>query len=472
MATISSSGIGSGLDVSTIITSLMAIERRPLDLLETAETKIQSQISALGQISSALSSFRDLAGKLASSTFWKQTSGSSSASAVGITTSGSATKASYSVEVQSLAKAQAVATSTFAASTDTLGAGTLHLELGSWDAGQTSFTPDAETSAVDIAIAQTDTLADIRDKINAAGAGVSATLLTDASGVRLVMRSSSTGAESGFRATVTTSAGSLDTLAYDPPNVAGGATLTQAAANAQATIDGLAVSSASNTLTDVMDGVTLSFNAVTTAPVTVGVAADTDSMRKTLEEFASAYSKLASLIKSNTKYDASSAAGATLQGDSTVVGVHNAMRSILGAASGASTAFARLSDAGFELQQDGSLTVNATKLDNALDNLPELQKLFANSDLAEAGNDGFGKRFKAFADALLGIDGTLTARKDGLDARLDRNQDQQERMEQRLEQTQKRLEAQYTALDAKMGTLSSLSSYITQQVAIWSKSTS
>jgi flagellar hook-associated protein 2 len=468
MATISSPGIGSGLDVNSIITQLMAIERQPLDKLTSDASAIQTQISEVGKVTSAISKFRDLASKLASTTFWRQSTGTSGSTAVGITTGAAAAPGSYSVEVQGLASAQSISTGLFASSAATLNAGTLRLETGTWNAGKTSLAPNAAQPAVDIAIEATDTLASVRDKINAAGAGVTASILNDAGGARLLMRSTATGEANGFRSTVT-GGGTLAGLAYDPSAGITSPNPVQDAANARATINGVPVTSATNSLTDVLDGVSLSVTAQTTGPVTVTVANDTAAMKKTMQDFASAYSDLAKLIATDTKYDATAKKGGPLQGDSAIVGLQSRLRAMLGASSGASTAFARLSDAGFELQRDGSLSVNSTKLDNALANLPQLQRLFANSSLTDPTQDGFAKRFRVVADDVLGIDGSLTARSDGLNSKLQRNKKSQDQMNDRLTQTQARLTAQYTALDAKLGTLNGLSTYVTQQIAQWNK---
>lgn len=464
MATISSPGIGSGLDVSTIITSLMSVERKPLDKLESTEKTIQTQISEVGKIKSALSKFRDLAAKLAGTDFWKQTSGSSGSSAIGITTGTAATAADYSVEVSALASAQSIATSAYASSTALVGAGTLTIEMGTWGANQASFTGGTSTN---VDITADDTLASVRDKINASGAAVTASILTDASGARLVIRSKETGAANAFRTSV--SGGGPTNLAYDPSSGVNNATRSQTAANAAATINGLPISSASNTLVDVLDGVTLTLNDETTAPVTVSVKADTAALKTTLKEFAAAYSELAKLIATDTKYDAASKSAGPLQGDSAIVGLQSRLRAMLGATSSASSVYTRLSDAGFEQQRDGSLTVSDTKLDKALANLAELKKLFSNSSSTDPSLDGFGKRFRVVASDVLGIGGLLTARSDGLSEKLERNRDAQDRMEERLAQTQKRLETQYSALDAKLGALNGLSTYVTQQIAAWNK---
>jgi flagellar hook-associated protein 2 len=468
MATISSAGVGSGLDVNTIITKLMAIESQPLDNLKTAATTIQTQISEVGKIKSAMSTLQDAASKLASTTFWNQTTGSSSSTAVGVTTSSSALATSYNVQVSAIAAAQSVASPAFASSTTTLPAGSLHIELGAWGAGQTSFTPKADATAVDITVEATDTVASLRDKINAAGAGVTASILTDSTGARLVLTSSSTGAANAFRTSVT-GGGTLAGLAYDPSSGAGTATRTQAASDAAATINGLAISSASNTLANVVDGVTLTLNSTTTTAATVTIAPDTATIKKTLQDFATAYNGVAKLVTTDTKYDATNKKAGVLQGDSAITGLLSRMRSVLGMTSAASASFARLSDVGFEQQRDGTLNVNATRLDNAVANLSQLKTAFTAVNATDASLSGFGTRFRALASDVLGIDGSLSTRSQGLSDKLARNKDNQDQLQTRLDQTQVRLEKQYTALDATMGTLSSLSTYVTQQVAAWNK---
>ena len=143
MATISSAGIGSGLDVNSIITQLMAIEQKPLTTLQTKATTLQSTVSEYGKIKSAVSTLRDLASRLASATTWAQTTSNTSGTAVSASTNGSAA-GTYSVEVQQLASVQTIATGVMPATTAP-GAGTLRIELGTWGTDQTSFTakPDA-----------------------------------------------------------------------------------------------------------------------------------------------------------------------------------------------------------------------------------------------------------------------------------------------------------------------------------------
>lgn len=476
MSTISSAGIGSGLDVNSIISQLMAVESKPLYALQAASATIQAQISEYGKIKSAMATLRDAAQALTDSTTWGMTVGSTGdASSVGVAVKTGATVGSYSVQVLALAKAQSLASSAFASSSATPGQGTLHIETGSWGPGQASFTPGS-APAVDITVAATDTLAQVRDKINAAGAGVTATILTDASGSRLLLRSSATGVANAFRTSVTdvdgndADAAGLSALAYDPSAGAAVMSMTEAASDASATVNGLAVSSASNTMADLVDGVTLTLAKVTTGPVEVAVAQDTESMKKSVQAFADAYSALAKLIAGQVKYDADTKTAGPLQGDSAAVGLQRQMRALVGTSSGASSVFSRLSDIGLEMQQDGSLTVDATKLDAAFTKLPELKKLLANSDSLVPANNGIARQFRALGDAMLDADGVITTRTDGLNHRIEINQDQQDTLEARLAKTEERLRAQYTALDVKMGQLSAISAYVTQQMAMFTNS--
>ena len=467
---LSSAGIGSGLDVNSIVSALVNVERVPITRLQTQASTLQTQLSSYGKIQSYVSAVRDAARTLASPATWTQTIGSSSDAAVGISTDGNTLPGSYKVEVQSLAAAQSLATATtYAGKDSTLGQGTLHIELGSWSG--TSFTAGS-AAAIDISIGPgEDTLQQVRDKINAAGGGVVASILSDASGARLVLRSRDTGAANGFRVGVTEAApAGLAALAYDPAGAATSMTLAQAASDAHATINQLPVTSASNTLAGVIDGLTLTLNKVTSAPVDVSATADSASMKKSVEAFVAAYNDMAKYLTEQTKYDAASKTAGTLQGDSAALAVRAQMRSLLATSSGASTTFARLADIGFDVQTDGTIQLVGSKLDNALANVTELKKLFSNSDSATPANNGVLLQMRDLADRFLGIDGTLATRSDGLQHRIEDNKDQQARLEVRVSAFEARVRAQYTALDAQMGQLTGLSNYVTQQMAMLNRS--
>ena len=486
---ISSAGIGSGLDVKSIITSLMAVESQPLTLLQQKASSVQTEISAVGQIQSLTSTLSDKAHALSSKSLWTQTtSNSADTTAVTADTSnGTAAAGDYSVSVQQMAQGQTVTSS--AAAGSTLNAGTISIQLGTYvsdGATPPNVTFQAASSApVSIPIgASQSSLSAIRDQINSYNAGVQASIITDANGSRLSLRSTNTGAANGFQisTTETTDDGNpatgLSALNFDASTGAANTqmALNQSALNAKATVNGIDIESASNKLSNISDGLSLTLLRKTETPVDVTVSTDTASMQKAITDFVSAYSSLQSYISLQTKYDASTAVAAgtarqdsPLQGDPSVVGFQNQLRAIVTTTSSTSSMFARLSDIGIAVQKDGTLSIaNQNKLTSALTHPDELSKLFTTYGTTNE-NTGIAMRFGALADRANASDGSLFSRTAGLKGELSRNQQQQDDMQTHLDATQARLTAQYQALDTTMSKMNALSSYVSQQVALMQK---
>lgn len=486
---ISSAGIGSGLDVKSIISSLMAVEAQPLTLLQDKATSVQTEISAVGQIQSLTSTLSDKAHALSSTTLWTQTTSTSAdtTAVTATTTGGTAAAGDYMVSVQQMAQGQTVTSSLAAGST--LDAGTITIQLGAYQSDtatppNVTFQPGS-AAAVQIPVGASETsLATIRDKINAANAGVRASIITDANGSRLSLQSSSTGAANGFKVTTTETvddgnpATGLSALDFDASTGAAASqmTLNQSALNAKATVNGISVESASNTLSNISDGLSLTLLRQTATPIDVKVSSDTASMQKAITDFVSAYSALQSYISLQTKYDASTAVAAgtarqdgPLQGDPSIVGFQNQLRAIVTTTSTTSSMFSRLSDLGIAVQKDGTLSVaSSTKLTAALDHPDELSKLFATFGTTNE-NTGIAQRFASLADSANASDGSLFSRSAGLKGELSRNQKDQDDMQTHLDATQARLTAQYQALDTTMSKMNALSSYVSQQVALMQK---
>lgn len=471
MASVSAAGIGSGLDVQSIVSQLVALERAPITQLQTQASTLQTRLSLYGTIKSQVSALGDAASRLASSTAWQAvTATSSNTSAVNVTASTGAQTGAYSLQVQQLARAQSAASTAFGEGAG-VGTGTLTIELGSWSGA--SFTA-GEASAISIEIGPgEDSLSAIAAKINAAGAGVSASVLRDASGERLLVQSSKTGEANGFRITAAdddgddTDAAGLSALAFDAGN-ANGMGLAQSGLNAQATINGVAVSSASNQLTDTLPGLTLQLSQVTSQPVDVSIGVDKASITKDIQAFVDAYNAINTTLSNALKYDESTKKSGTLQGDSTAVGLQNALRGMMRSVT-ASEPFNRLLDVGIELQSGGALKVDGTKLGAAIDNLGGLKSLFT-ADTGDASTQGFAHKLKAFAKGLLDSEGSLTNRTTALQSAINRNTKEQERQEDRVSRVETRLLAQYTALDTRMAGFDSLSAFVSQQITLWNKS--
>ena len=476
MATFTSLGIGSGVDLNSMVTQLVALERAPLVSMQSAAKKLQTQVSSFGQIQSLFGTLQDASNKLSGNSLWTQgVATSADSTAVAVSGGAGAASGSYAVTVEALAGNQTLASATPFAAADTLvGAGTLNITLGTWSAGQASFAAGAAPS-INVDLDNTDTLQTARDKINAANAGVTATLVTDTSGVRLALRSTASGAANGFTVVATDSDGvhndaaGISAFAYDPGNGSTGMQFKQAAQNARAIVNGITVESASNEMSGVVEGLTLTLRKESTTAVNVSVNRDTEAVSNAVKSFAEAYNALVKFISDQTKYDATSKVGGPLQGDSAAGSLQGQLRAVLAQGSGASAAFPRLSDVGLHVQRNGTLTVDAAKLSSATANLAELKKAFANNDTTVAANDGFARRYADLASQVLGVDGSLTTRNEGLRKLITKNSSDQAKVEDRATRLQSRLVAQYTALDANLSKLNALSSYVTQQLNSLSK---
>ena len=459
---LSSTGIGSQLPVEEIVSKLVALEKKPLASLTQVASSMQTQLSVFSQVKSLMSTLSDTAAKLAKNSAWDgMLATSSNSAAVTVNASGASSATSFSIGVEQLARGQSMASGPMTAPPNL--SGTLSIELGKWSGG--NFNPNSldPIAIKNVDIAAEDSLTDIAKKINDKGAGVTATVLRDASGERLLMRSSTTGEESGFRITSTGDTG-LSALST-------GMTVSQYAQNAKATVNGIAVVSKSNTFADTIPGMSFTALQVTTptTAVEIGVNADTEGMKKNIQDFANAYNALNDLLATSTKYDAASKKAGALQGDSTSVGLQNAMRSLIATTTEGTGAFKRLADIGIDIKTGGKLEVSATKLDSALKDPAALKAMFANTG-GSAAEDGLAVKVKAMTSKMLGFEGLISNKSDAINASLKRNSSDQDRVNARAAMFETRLRAQYMALDVKMGSLTGLSAYIGQQVSQWNNS--
>lgn len=481
MATISSAGIGSGLDVNNIVSQLVALEKQPLKSLGLKATNVKDQISAFGQVQAQFAALTDVATRISAPGAWTARSASSSnSSAATITATVAANATSFSLDVDALAQKQSV--SSAAVPPGTLpGAGTLTLQLGSWSAGGAAFSAGA-AAAVNVTIEATDTIAAIATKINAANAGVVATVFNDGTNERLLLQAKNTGAAAGFR--VQSADPALAGLVFDPEaspgtGMAAAGIPVQYGQDAKARINGLAVTSATNTLTDNIPGVTIKLVATTTtgygtpgevkSPLTMSISEDVTPAVKNVNDFVTAYNALNKTLADLTRYDAATKTAGLFQGDSSVVGLQNVLRNMLGSSSLGATS-QRLSDVGLERQLDGSLTINTAKLSTAANNGTALQQLFTNNNNDPLTN-GFALKFRDLGRGVLASGGSVATKATALQGALDRNSKEQAKVNDRATLVEARLRRQYSALDAQMGQLSALNAYVAQQVTLWNKST-
>ena len=382
---LSSPGIGSGLDINGLVSQLMALEQRPLSLLNTKEAKLQAQLSAYGSLKGALSSFQSAVAALATPAKFTAVKASVADSTVlSASAAATASAGSYSIEVQTLAQAQKLKSDTFGATSDAVGTGTLTLQFGTYSGGSFTLNPDKSARTITIGSANAS-LAGVRDAINAADAGVSASIINDGSGYRLVIASKEAGVANALKITVAdddashTDTAGLSRLAYDATT--GGTTnlsQTVPAQNATAVIDGISISKSTNTWTDAIEGVTLTLlkEGGTTA---LTVAKDTAGTKAAVESFVKAYNDLNKTLTDLSKYDAASKQASILTGDATVRSVQSQLRGLFNTAlSTAGGGLMSLAEIGVTFQTDGTLKLDSSKLTAALnDGTKDVATLFA-----------------------------------------------------------------------------------------------
>lgn len=472
MATISSPGIGSGLDIRSIVSQLVELEKQPLKQVEKRADLAQLRLSTVGEITSRVAALDDALKELTRASTYRDRTVQSGSTAITGTAVFTATPATYSVQVNQLARGQSVQ-SAAVASSEAVGPGTLTIDMGTWSGG--SFTPNGDNTPLSITVGPTDTLADVAARINEANGGVSASIVNDSGGaVRLVIRSRATGENQGFRIQVVdagdgnlTDGMGLSRLAYDPENVPPATTLTlgQSAQDTVALVDGVQVRSPTAVLADAIPGVTLTVSATTTAPVNVQITQNTETTRKAIGAFVEAYNALESALSDALRYDAATRKAGPLQGDTTMVTLQGRLRGLLSERGPDGRTW---SDLGVQLGRDGKLAINDSRLSAALSDLSAVEATL-NAD--QPSSAGVVRRWRDTTQSWLGTDGRLGLKRSTIESELERLSRQKEQINQKAAQAEQRLLAQYSRLDTTVSRLNALNAYVSQQVAQWNKKT-
>jgi flagellar hook-associated protein 2 len=451
LGTISSSGVGSGLDVAGLVSKLVQAEGAPKTAaLDTQEADVQAKLSALGSLRGALSDFQSKVGALKDiGQFQGRQTSLSSTDFLGATADSTAVPGSYSVEVQQLATAQKLQSGTFASSSTAVGTGTLHLVA----AGQ----------AFDVTIDTTNnTLAGIAQAINnsAAGSKVLATVINGAGDTRLTVTARNTGAANSFTVTQSGGDGGLAKLVY-PPSGSGFTQLT-AAADARVLIDGVAATSSTNTISGAITGVSVTVQAknATGETTTLSVDYNRSAATQAVNNFVTSYNKLVTSIGGLTSYDASTNKAGPLFGDAGVQNIVDQLRRVLGSqVPGLDASTSMLAQIGVTAQLDGTLQVDSAKLSAAFNNnFDAVGKLFATS------NTGVAVKLDGLLSAYLDSNGIFDSRTSSLNATIKDIGQQRSALTARLADLQALYTTQFNALDSLLSQLQSTSSFLTQQL--------
>lgn len=475
MASISSAGIGSGLDVNGIITQLMNIEKQPLTALDTKEAGYQSKLTSYGTLKSAVGSLQSAARALKSTTLYSSMSAKTGDSAVfGASANTAAQAASYSIQVVDRAQTQAISSQAFPTITSDVAVadGKIKIELGTFSGGIFTADPDKTASTINIA-ATGSSLEEIRDAINNANAGVRANLVyVGDAGYKLTLTSKDTGAKNSIKLTVMDTSDvvqndntGLARLSFDPAAAAGTGKefdVNTVAQDAHLKIDGLDVYRTTNTISDAITGVTLSLASQGTTTLTV--SKDSSSAKSALDAFVKAYNDVSKQLREATAYNASTKQGSILTGDSGARSLQTALREMIGySRSAAGSSFATLSDLGIALQRDGSLIFSSSKFDAAMSSSTTNVGDLLGSTSTSA--PGIAVRMTAVLDGILSGTGILASRTEGINRSIADVGRQRETLSRRLVQIEQRYRKQFSGLDALVASMQKTSQFLTQQLA-------
>lgn len=470
MATTSvSSGLATGsINVDSIVSGLMTIARQPLDQLNKKQTSYQSKITALGTLTSKVDALQTAAknlGSTSASSLLAFKASASDSTVLSASASSTAAAGTYSVSVTSLAKAQQLVATGQTSSTASIGTGTASVvtfDFGTISGGTltngvytgATFTSNGSGTQTITIDSTNNTLEGIRDAINAKNMGVTASIVNDGSGTpyRLTIASNSTGASNSIKITTDGADATIAGLLTNDP--AGTQTMqeTLTAKNAQFTVNGIAISKASNTVTDAIQGVSLTLSKEN-ATASLDVARDTAGAQTAVSSFVTAYNDLYTAMKNTTNYKS----GSALAGDRTLQSLQTQMREIAATAATGGT-LANLFEVGVSFKADGTMQLDSAKLSSAMSsNFNDVAALFN-------GTSGFATRFESWASGVTGAGGTFESQTNNWKNTVTQLTTQIDAMNVRMTSLEKMYRQQYSALNSVLANMSSTSSYLSQQL--------
>lgn len=442
------SGVGSGIDIESLVTQLVAAEGQPASLrFAQKEADYLADLSAIGSLKSALSTLQNSAkGLQEAADFLTRSAVSSDDKRFTATADSSAAPGVYEIEITQLAQAARVRSDDFTSASENIGTGTLDISLG----------PDSFSLTID---SSTQSLEGIRDAVNNAdnNPGIMASIINVDSGTQLVFSSDKIGAENAIIVVATDDNGAdgFDLARLSTANL----TTLQPAQDAIILIDQQQVTKNSNNFSDVIAGVSFALNKAEvgeTTKLTVGL--DQSSVKSRVAGFVSAYNKAVQTVKQLGAFDVDSGASGQLQGDGGLRSIENVLRRVISDPV-AGLDFGTLAEIGITTDSSGSLVIDDAGLEKALNNdFTAVSQLFTNEG-------GLASRIDDALDRYVSSDGILTSRSDGLETRIDTIADDRQRLEARLVVIEARYRSQFTALDGLVSQLQSTGNFLTQQLA-------
>ena len=442
---LTSVGIGSGIDIGSIVTALVNAESAgKVAKFNVSEGKINAQISGVGALKSAMSDFNDKLKALTKpETFGSQKVITSTKDYLSAVVDKTAVSGSYQVKVEQLAQSQKVGSAVATDTTLPIGEGSLSIGVGSG-------------TAFNIDVSATDSLTDIMKKINSAddNSDVTATIVNGELGPQLVLGSKKTGEDNLISVTaINTGAGTglSDTFAM---------TELTPAKNAIAYIDGVKVIGQSNSLNEAITGVSLTLTAADiTKTTTLTVSKDTTKTKTAIEGFVESYNGLMKTVQDLTGYDPDTKAAGILQGDSLPRGIQSQLRSMLSSGFETSDGAQVLANFGIKTTREGLLEIDSAKLTKSIESdNGVIAELFATEDT------GLAAKMSGLVDTYIKSGGVIESRDSSLDEQLSRIADSRVQLNARMAAYSDRLYKQYNAMDLIVANLNSQSSSLLSRI--------
>ncbi|SEP71063.1 flagellar hook-associated protein 2 [Ectothiorhodospira magna] len=472
MSTISAMGVGSGIDIRGLVDQLVAAERKPREMqIERSETRIKDQMSGLGRLRSALATFGDAANKLnQASTFRQIETRVTSEGVLSATGTSTAPLGNYDVNVVHLAQAQRMVTRAdmFSGVTDFSASGTA---LGS---GEMTFSFEGGGSeTITIADGASSSLNSWAAAINSQSSRLTASVVDDGSGPRMILTSAETGqanAVTGIAVNADDPSSLIGNFAATMSGLAqndtdGGFTLLRQARDAEVQIDGMTVTRSTNEISNAIDGVTLTLSSTGDSRVIVGEKQG--AARTAVEDFVKAYNTLIGEFSRLGAFDKDSNTAGLLNGDATLRSVQTQLYRIISDPVGPTDSPVRiLADMGISTEKDGTLKIDDARLTQRLSEDREALVSFFTD-----GDHGLAKRLGGFVDNFTGRDSPINSRNDSLQRQLRGIEDQRERLDYSMERLEMRLISQFSAMDAMVAQMNQTSDFLSNQMALMQANT-
>lgn len=443
MASITSLGIGSGLDLNGLLTQLQQAERAKLEPIQERIETEESQISAYGQVKSALSDFQSATEELNATDAFESLSTSVEGSGLSAVSDSDAQPGRYDIHVEQLATAGSLVTERL----DTADTAIV--------TGEQSLTFSLAEGAIDpITVEDGSTLEDMRDAINTQSDGrLSASIINDGEGYRLSVNATETGAAASIQSTNFTDVLDNSVATSDTQFVQDGV-------DAKFNVNGIDIVSPTNRVEGAIQGITLTLTEAGTDS-TVAVAQDSNAIREQVTAFVDTYNTLKDTIGSLTAYNPESGSAGELNGDNATRMVENTLRQALTSNTGGD-GFNVLSDIGISLQLDGTLAIDDERLDEMIANQPDQLAGFFAGDTNEGGMAG---QIASSVEQLIGESGRLGGAINSSESRVESLNERFTITESRIGQTVERYREQFAAMDGMVAQMNQTSAYLTQQLA-------